>query len=202
MAPNLKNFSLLSESLAGIKLIHPKLAPAPVQRAPVDSPSYWDWEAPACDDGDLPTVNVLSTVHMEANLRAAAAVQSECGVIVQSNPEFDSYWTMDVDEHDDASSEQDEEPSADDYWNYAAAHVQSEAEDYWNMPTADVTRPAVKNSSYYWNEPTHAKTSSDAYWNIPSASHHHMADKEEQNESSPYWQWSQHVKTSSDAYWS
>lgn len=198
MAPNLKNFSLLSESLASIKLIHPKLA-APAQRreAPIDTATYWDWEAPACEDVETSTANVLSTFHMEGNLRAAAAVQSECGII-QTNPESDSYWA------DEQDSAQEEEPSAD-YWN-DAAHVQPETtDDYWNMPTTATVEPVQQSrrivSDSYWNDnTTHAKTSSsDAYWHMPT---NHMAEAQSDASNSPYWQWSQHAKTTSDAYWS
>jgi hypothetical protein len=202
MAPNLKNFSLLSESLVSIKLIHPKLAAAPAQRreAPIDTASYWDWEAPACEDVETCTANVLSTFHMEANLRAAAAVQSECGIIIQTNPESDSYW---ADEQDSAQEE--EEPSAD-YWN-DAAQVQPETDDYWNMPTTATVEPVNKQSrrivsDSYWNDTTHANktSSSDAYWNMHT---NHMAEEPSDASCSPYyWQWSQHAKTTSDAYWS
>jgi hypothetical protein len=205
MAPNLKNWSQLSESLAGIRLIHPKqLAPAPsaapfVQRA--ETASYWDWESPACDD-----VDVVSTSHVEANLmRAAAAVESECGRIL-TNPESDSYWAMmDVDEHDDTDASAD----ADDYWNDAVALVvQSETDDYWNMPTtttaAAVTSappPPMKNNNY-WNEPMHAKTSRDAYWNMSSSTASHHAEDQDEQSADAYWQWSRQAKTVSDAYWS
>jgi hypothetical protein len=200
MAPNVKHISLLSQSLAALKVIRPKEAVEyPSQRVQqqqqqqVDSDSYWTWEsaAPASSPPDLFSADRITALLV----RDAAATQqrqhkSSDGAVTDLKAENDSYWA------EQRAQPQQPTDSAS-YWA-EAVHEKHAGGDYWAeaTPVDDHHRESNGNAEEdvddaYWCEAVHVKSTSDSYW----------AEGESSSTANKYWEWRADRPTASDLYW-
>lgn len=171
MAPNLKRISLLSYSLADVRVVRPK--DTLYQSRPTeDSDSYWEWKAP---------VDLFSADHLTGNLIKSARAVTES----DTNPSSDAYWA-----EDSTSSASEDEVDPVSYWA-EPSHAHTEADSYWAeaAPVHYHHHEDGEVSEDYWNEATHTKLASDCYW------------AEGERSSANYWRWNAGELTSHDRYW-
>ena len=142
MAPNLPRVTVLSRSLADLKVVHPKDIDFQPPAA-IDSDSYWEWNSTA-------PVDLFSADHIVANLERHCVIEEQA-----TNPDTDSYWA----ENDTVDS--------DEYWTESTSHKDA---NYWAEQAApshhnqeESTRCCPHESSY-WDEATHKVTPKDEYW--------------------------------------
>ena len=183
MAPNLRQLTLLSDSLADVSaLVRAKMAPAQSQQQQEQpSASYWDWPA---DQVDTPA-DLFSAEHLQANLEAAAATSNTASSPLHA--EHDDYWAESATEMPSSRALHTQQPDDSDAYWAEESHAATNADAYW----AEDNSSAVRESNpSYWDEATYTTTRSDAYW------------QEGANDSSDYWQDASHEPTAADAYWS
>ena len=188
MAPNLKQLTFLSDSLADIgHLVRSKVpaaAPAPQPLA-----SYWDWptEDEAC------VADLFSADHVQANLmqESSSKVSSSSSGLVA---EHDDYWAEESSVAQPLHQQQQQQAIVSaDYWNEASHDACCAADAYWNERVRP-THYHGPSAAQYWNEATHGRTAADDYWNDNTAA-----------AAQPmmyYWQEACHGASASDRYWS
>ena len=199
MAPNLKHITLLSDSLLNLEVIRPKESlnqQNQTQKSKaVISENYWEWTSE-----DVPSTDLFSADHMEANLVKDLDSNPSTVVTLQNASDSDNYWAEQVEDmevesqpqHVQAESESvSVSVDANHYWGWS--NEQTQSDNYWD--TAAEVRHVERNqavSNVYWQW-SHAATENDDYWG------------EETSVPAPfgnnYWKWSSGQETASDRYW-
>jgi hypothetical protein len=197
MAPNLKHFALLSDSLCNLEVIRPKETlnqqSLTQQSKTVNSDNYWAWTSENDRAADL-----FSAGHLEANLIKDAQTKPSTTVTLPSSSSSYNYWAEQVQDvtvesqpqHAEVESASPVESNS--YWQWS--NEKTESDHYWNLSERKqivdtvMRTPAESNSYWQWSN---AATESDVYWSEATACH---------EPSDNYWTWSS-SQTASDRYW-
>jgi hypothetical protein len=199
MAPNLKNITLLSESLLNLKVIQPKEAlnqrrqaqQASQQAKTAASENYWEWTSEP-----VVTTDFFSANHIEANLVKDSDSTPNTVVTLQNAPSSDDYWAEQEQDvtvesqplHAEVESVSASPVDSNNYWGWS--HEATESDDYWSSNEVEQVARNPLVSAAYWKW-SHVATESDDYWSEATSV----------SSSSNYWNWSPSQQSGIDSYW-
>lgn len=209
MAPNRKQLTLLTESLADLDLVQPKYLPltsevqqqtsvkpvVAIQPQTAPSDDYWTWTSEDVVVEEEPTKDLFSCSSIEQNLIKDAENRATTSNVIKSETTVEGYW----DEATSSTTEEDiitttTKPQHDNYWAWPVNEKEARIAAILADEVARTKMSTDKIISNLRQVPQKAVremiAANDQYWDWESPSGLIISDALDEVYSNSYWEWS------------